>query len=338
MCTGHWEYPSSADPSQHPCSEIDLLPSQDLLSPSSSSSSPQSDSSSTADWRDSANLDSLLDMITSQRHTEQSSSTEKPSSSTGQGHTGQRKPEQGSATATGAVSTAAESIEDGTSAAVAEAGIKTADIQGPQTQQPETSSLADESDRGANISTRSRSAPAEAASSADGPAERDAFLVHGSAEDDEDSSGLHPSAAPSHATDSQQSEQAREKTPAAALEGDESLQATCDDKLRPDTSQHGDGQSRTASGSSSAPCQGNTSNEKRPEQAEPTNGYVEVDGKAPKTPIKTAPKKGGLVNVQRPAVKGYCIHRLKFCLCHGCTSCTSQQQHLDDRASIMFPA
>ena len=317
---------------------MDLLPSQELLSPSSSSSSPQSDSSSTADWRDSANLDSMLDMITSQRHTEQSSSTERPSASTGQGHTGQHKPEQGSATATGAVSTAAGSAEEGSSTAGAEAGTDAADGQVPQPQQTELSSSADDIDSGANNSTPPAFAPSGAASSPKGSAAHEAALAYGSAEDEEGSSGLHPSAAPSPATDSQQSEQAYEKTPAAALEGDESLQATCDDKLRPDSSQHGDGQCRIVSGSSSASCQSNTSSEKRPEQAEQTHGHVEVDGKAPKTLIKTAAKKGGLVNVQRPAVKGYCIHRLDFWFGHGCIFCTSQQQHFYDRASIKFPA
>lgn len=311
MCAGHWEYPSSADP-QHPCNEMDLLPSQELLSPSSSSSSPQSDSSSTADWLDSANLDSMLDMITSQRHTEQSSSTERPSSSTGQRHTGQHEREQGSTTATEAMSTAADSTEEGSSTAVAEAGIDSADIQVSQLQQTETSSSADESASGANSSTLSSSAPSEAASSPEGPAACDASLVYGSADKDEDSSARHSLAALSPATDSQQSQQACGTTPAAVVEAEELLGAACDDKVRPDTSEHGDGQSRTANGASNASCQSNTSGEKQPEQAEQSNGPAELDGKAPKTPIKTAPKRGGLVNVQRPAVKGYCIHRLDF--------------------------
>lgn len=305
---------------------MDLLPSQELLSPSSSSSSPQSDSSSTADWRDSANLDSMLDMITSQRHTEQSSSSGRPSSSTGQRHTSQLESGQGSTIATGAVSTAAEGTEEGTSTAVAEAGINSADSQVPHPHQTETSSSADESDTAANNSTPSCSALAEAASSTEGSAARDASVVRGSAEDAEDSSALHPPA-PSSAADSQKSEQACETVPAAALEGAETLRASCDDKARPDTSQHGGGQSRNANGASNASCQSSTSGEKQPAQAEQTNGPAGTDGKAPKTPIKTAPKRGGLVNVQRPAVKGYCIHRLESWLCHDCTSRASQQRH-----------
>ena len=39
---------------------------------------------------------------------------------------------------------------------------------------------------------------------------------------------------------------------------------------------------------------------------------------APKTPTKKSPKKGGLVNVQRPAVKGYSIHRSPSCPCAHC--------------------
>ena len=59
----------------------------------------------------------------------------------------------------------------------------------------------------------------------------------------------------------------------------------------------------------SGSSQSSGSGEKQHQQAKQSNGSARVDGMAPRTPIRKAPKKGGLVNVQRPAVKGYSIHR-----------------------------
>ena len=322
-CAGQWEYPSPTDPSHHTCNEMDLVASQELPTPSSCSSS-QSDSSSTADQQDSANLDSMLGMISSQRHTNNS---QEPSSNSAQTHTGPLEPEQGSITVTEAAPTDGETTE-GSSTAMGETGTDTADSQVPQLQQIEDSNSADDTDGGASSSSPPGHAPSKPASSPKDLAACEAGSACGSAEDADGPAGFRSSAAQPSPADLQQSEQASATAPAAALEGDKPPQASCSEQIRCDDGKHGEGQSGTINGVDSASCQSSASGKEQSQQSEHGNGSAEVDGKAPKTPIRKAPKKGGLVNVQRPAVKGYSIHRLAAFLCHGCLSCAALQQKI----------
>ena len=313
-CAGQWEYPSPTDPSQHTCNEMDLVASQELPAPSSSCSSSQSESSSTADQRDSANLDSMLGMISSQR----TNNSQEPSPNTAQSHTGPLEPEQGSTTATEPAPTDVDTTE-GSSTAMGEAGTDTADSQVQQLQQTEDSNSADDTDGVANSSSPPGHAASKPASSPKDLAERQAGSACGSAEDDNGPAGLHSSATQCSAADWQQSEQACATAPAAAVEGDTPLQASCSAQARSEDGNHGDALNLTTNGVCSASCQSSASGKQQSRQLEHGNGTAEVDGKAPKTPFRKVPKKGGLVNVQRPAVKGYSIHRLAACLCHGCS-------------------
>ena len=303
LYAGQWEYPSPTGPSQHTSDEMDLVASQELLTPPSSPSSCQSESSSTADRRDSANLDSMLDMISSQRHTHQTSRSQGPRSNTEQSHGGPLEPEQRSTTATAAASTAVESTE-GSFTATGEAGIDTAESGNPQLQQIGDSSSAGDTDGNANNNSPPSHAPSEFALSPKDLAAREAALVAGAAEDDDACAGPHSSAAGPSSADSQLSEQASATAPAAVVDGDKPPQVSCSEQARTDDGKHG-----TTNGVGSASCQSSVSGKEQSQQSEPRNGTAEVDDKAPKTPIRKAPKKGGLVNVQRPAVKGYSIHR-----------------------------
>ena len=289
---------------------MDLVPSQELSTPSSSSSSSQSESFSTADRQDSANLDSMLDMISSQRHTEQINSCRGTSSNTAQARTGQLEPEQGSTTTAEAAPTAVETTE-GSSTAMGKAGNDTADSKAPQPQQNGMSGAGENIDGG------------------EGPAAHEAGSVPKSVEDDDSSAGPHTSAAQPSPDDSQHPEQASATAPAAVVEGDKQLQASSSDRARTEDGRSGDALTVITNGAGSASSKSSTSGEEQPQQAEQRNGMADGDGKAPKTPSRKAPKKGGLVNVQRPAVKGYSIHRLASCLCHGSPSCTGLQKTIE---------
>ena len=83
---------------------------------------------------------------------------------------------------------------------------------------------------------------------------------------------------------------------------------------------------QSASGSASAgasneavPASGDASKENGTSgKQQDENVQHNAKEEAPRTPIKKLPKKGGLVNVQRPAVKGYSIHRSASCPCVPC--------------------
>lgn len=79
----------------------------------------------------------------------------------------------------------------------------------------------------------------------------------------------------------------------------------------PKTDEPADGNGGVVDGAASGneSCQSSANGKQQPQQPEQSNGTAGLHGKAPKTPTRKAPKKGGLVNVQRPAVKGYSIHR-----------------------------
>ena len=299
-----------------------LVPSQELPTPSSASSSSQSDTSSTADRQDSANLDSMLDMISSQRHTEQPNSGK--GTSLNKAQSGQLEPGQGCTTTAEATPVAVETTE-GSSTALHEAGNDTADSEAPQPQQNGISSSADNPDGGS--STPPVHAPSKSASSPEAPAAHEAGSVSESVEDDDSSAATHASPAQPFSDDSQQSEQTSAKASAAVVvESDKPPQASCSDQARTEDGKHGDALNGTANGIGSASSESSTSGKEQPQQAEQRNGAADVDGKAPKAPLRKAPKKGGLVNVQRLAVKGYSIHRLASCLCHGCLSCAGLRQ------------
>ena len=268
----------------------------------------------------------MLDMISSQRQTEQTNSSQGPSSNTIQSHTGLLEPEQGSTTATEAAPTAMESTEV-SSTAMDGGGVDAADSKVLQLQQTKVSSSADNTNGGANNSSPPGHASSKSASGPEKVVADGAESVAESAENDTtQTAGPQSVTAQPSPADSQQSEQAYAAVPAADGEGDKQCQASCSNQATTHGGNHGDGQHRATNVIGSASCQSNTSGEQQPQQADQENGAVEMDSKAPKTPSKKVPKKGGLVNVQRSAVKGYSIHRLASRPCRGCLSCAGVLQ------------
>lgn len=259
----------------------------------------------------------MLGMISRQRHHQHTTNNQGAPSGTAQTYTGQPESDQGGTTASEVKPTAVETTEEESSTAAGEPGIDTAESKVPQQQQTETSNSADDT----NSSTPPGAAPSDFPSnkvSAEGLAAHEAASDPGTAEYDDVAAGHDPSAAQSPAEQSTDVEQPSATVPAAGVESDEPGQAFCNGKTGSDTGKPDDGQTRTTDGIGTASCQSDSSG-KKPEQAERGSGTADMDGKAPQTPTKKAPKKGGLVNVQRPAVKGYSIHRSASCPCRACT-------------------
>lgn len=290
----------------------------------------------------------MLGMISSQRHSHHTSSDQEPSARTTLADTEQTQSKQGSTTATKAHPTAVNTSEEGCSTAAGESSAEMGG-QGPRQHPSKASQSAVNAESAANKDSSAGSASSNSASgqvSPSIPAASEAAPVSATAAGDAAAPAAQARSA-DEASAADMLQYTDEQHPGShdtsqASCNDEVCSGDCkpDDRQTNSANGRGGSQAETPNGHSAlaisqavsideevngatdkcgtvdgaalgngSSCQSSGNGKQQPQQAEQSNGTAGVDGQAPRTPTRKAPKKGGLVNVQRPAVKGYSIHR-----------------------------
>ena len=324
---GRWEYPSPVDPS-HPPSESEAGFASSAMLRSSSSDSSNSSSSSAAERRDSTEFGTLMESVCGSWHN--------PAKESHAEAAGEAQPESGhcrSSLPQAHSSTAAPGPGGAPSTAVADSGnIGTTAAAGSD---------------GPAASTNTAGSDASAATAAATDAERanhdmdaTAGIGTGSSVEDTSRAGHCAGRLPSHARGSAPASENAASEPgeamalAPAVAGHDSLASStdscatsADDHQASDPGGRGaqvdskqaespicraDGETKTTAAPEASSRQAELSSKATEPSSQVTESASELPTTPPKPPKGGSPMKGGLVNVQRPAVKGYSIHRSDF--------------------------
>lgn len=312
---GRWEYPSPVDPSQPPSDgEVDFVPAEVTRGSSDSSDSA---SSSAAGRRDSSDFMTLMDALggghDSQTDLSGEASSDREGSQQESEHSrsscpdGTAVPEaDGTGSTAGAESgdtgsTAADGAEHGTPDTSVANGVRSTDSQAALQNRdqdgapPEACVTPAAATGSAALSTADDTASAAACSDGASSASDAASPVDTAEQlnSQDGSSGSAQSATPHE----------------AVIEPENEIASDEDRKL--------DSPNASSNSESKQPTEALSNREELPPDAaelsssiaEPATNGCQTPPKSPKSPKRGSPKKGGLVNVQRPAVKGYSIHR-----------------------------
>lgn len=325
---GRWEYPSPVDPSQFPSeSRADFAPSEMLRS--SSSDSSKSTSSSAAERRDSTEFGTLMESVCGSWHSpaKEGHAEAAVEAEAGSTHSTSSLPEPHSSTAAaklgGAPSTAVATADDqGTTAAAGSDAVSamTAGSDASAATAAATDSEGAHHDTGATAGvdtgdgaiTGDTSCASHLHGSLPPNAQESSLASENAASEPEDAMAL-ATAVAGHDRSASSADSCA--TPADGQQAsDPGGSASVDSKQAESPICRANGEVETTA----APDVSSGQAELSSKAAEPPSQVVETASKSPTTPPKSpkggSPKKGGLVNVQRPAVKGYSIHRQALCM------------------------